>query len=40
MISKEINCVMTQMGAPDIRTLGPDFLFWGAQEDPRRNRLL
>ena len=39
MISKEVGCVMTQMGAPDIRTLGPDFLFWNTQDDLKRNRL-
>ncbi len=39
MISKEVGCVMTQMGAPDIRTLGPDFLFWNTQDDSKRNRL-
>ena len=39
MISKEVSGVMTQMGAPDIRTLGPDFLFWDAVENLKRNRL-
>ncbi len=39
MISKEVSGVMTQMGAPDIRTLGAEFLFWDAVENLKRNRL-
>ena len=39
MIGKEVGCAMTQMGAPDIRTLGPDFLFWNSTDNLKRNRL-
>ncbi len=38
MIDKEIGHVMAQMGAPDIATLGADFLFWDDKEDLKRNR--
>lgn len=33
----EIDLTMGQMGAPDIRALGPDFLMWDDQADLRRN---
>jgi L-lactate dehydrogenase (cytochrome)/(S)-mandelate dehydrogenase len=38
MIANEVRGVMTQMGAPTIDTIGPDFLFWDNPEDLRRNR--
>lgn len=37
MIRTEVTSVMTQMGAPDIASLGPQFLMWDASADPRRN---
>jgi L-lactate dehydrogenase (cytochrome)/(S)-mandelate dehydrogenase len=33
----EIDRAMAQMGAPDIRSLGPQFLMWKEEEDLRRN---
>jgi len=33
----EIDLVMGQMGAPDIKSLGPQFLFWEKLDDLRRN---
>lgn len=38
MIRKEVAFVMTQMGAPDIAALGPDFLMWDNDADRMRNR--
>jgi (S)-mandelate dehydrogenase len=38
MIRKEVAYVMAQMGAPDIASLGPDFLMWDDREDLKRNR--
>jgi L-lactate dehydrogenase (cytochrome)/(S)-mandelate dehydrogenase len=37
MIRDEVARTMTQMGAPDIASLGPDFLMWDTPADPRRN---
>jgi (S)-mandelate dehydrogenase len=34
----EVASVMTQIGAPDIATLGPQFLMWDSDEDLKRNR--
>jgi hypothetical protein len=28
---------MGQMGAPDVRSLGPQFLMWSDEDDLRRN---
>ena len=33
----EIDLVMANMGAPDIKSLGPQFLMWKDEEDRRRN---
>ena len=33
----EIDLTMAQMGAPDIKSLGPQFLMWRDQDDLRRN---
>ena len=33
----EIDLTMAQMGAPDIKSLGPQFLMWKDQDDLRRN---
>jgi (S)-mandelate dehydrogenase len=33
----EIDRTMAQMGAPDIRSLGPQFLMWSDEDDLRRN---
>ena len=38
MIRNEVSLVMTQMGAPDIASLGPDFLMWDNDADLTRNR--
>jgi (S)-mandelate dehydrogenase len=38
MIRNEVGLVMTQMGAPDIASLGPQFLMWDGAEDLKRNR--
>jgi L-lactate dehydrogenase (cytochrome)/(S)-mandelate dehydrogenase len=34
----EIDLVMANMGAPDIKSLGPQFLMWRDEDDLRRNR--
>ena len=34
----EIGRTMAQIGAPDIKSLGPQFLFWKDADDLRRNR--
>jgi len=34
----DIATTMRQLGAPDIKSLGPDFLMWDAAEDLKRNR--
>jgi len=33
----EIDLTMAQMGAPDIKSLGPQFIMWKSQDDLRRN---
>jgi L-lactate dehydrogenase (cytochrome)/(S)-mandelate dehydrogenase len=33
----EIDLVMANMGAPDIKSLGPQFLMWKDADDLRRN---
>jgi hypothetical protein len=38
MMKNEVDLTMGQMGAPDIASLGPDFLFWDGPEDLKRNR--
>ncbi|HRD78194.1 MAG TPA: alpha-hydroxy acid oxidase [Hyphomicrobiaceae bacterium] len=38
MIRNEVDLQMGQMGAPDIKSLGPDFVLWDDIEDLRRNR--
>ena len=38
MIGTEVGSVMTQIGAPDVATLGPQFLMWDADAAPGRNR--
>ncbi len=38
MIRGDIATTMRQLGAPDIKSLGPDFLMWDAAEDLKRNR--
>jgi L-lactate dehydrogenase (cytochrome)/(S)-mandelate dehydrogenase len=38
IMKNEIDLTMGQMGAPDIASLGPDFLLWDSPEDLRRNR--
>ena len=37
IMRNEIDLVMGNMGAPDIKSLGPDFLMWDDQADLRRN---
>lgn len=37
ILRNEVDLVMGNMGAPDIRSLGPDFLMWDDQADLRRN---
>jgi L-lactate dehydrogenase (cytochrome)/(S)-mandelate dehydrogenase len=37
ILRNEVDLVMGNMGAPDIKTLGPDFLMWDDQADLRRN---
>lgn len=36
--STEVAAIMAQIGAPDIATLGPQFLMWDSDEDLKRNR--
>ena len=38
MMRNEVDLQMGQMGAPDIKSLGPDFILWDDPEDLRRNR--
>lgn len=38
MISDDIGTAMGQLGAPDIASLGPDFLMWTDADDLKRNR--
>jgi hypothetical protein len=38
MASTEVSSTMTQIGAPDITSLGPQFLMWNDDADPKRNR--
>jgi (S)-mandelate dehydrogenase len=38
MVSNEISAVMAQMGAPDVATLGPDFLMWDDRDGYRSNQ--
>jgi L-lactate dehydrogenase (cytochrome)/(S)-mandelate dehydrogenase len=38
IFKNEIDLVMAQMGAPDIKSLGPQFLMWKDEDDLRRNR--
>ncbi|MBS0241174.1 MAG: alpha-hydroxy-acid oxidizing protein [Proteobacteria bacterium] len=37
ILKNEVDLVMGNMGAPDIRSLGPDFLMWDDEADLRRN---
>ena len=37
MASTELSSVMTQIGAPDIASLGPQFLMWEGEDGLRRN---
>jgi L-lactate dehydrogenase (cytochrome)/(S)-mandelate dehydrogenase len=37
IMRNEVDLVMGNMGAPDIASLGPDFLMWDDQADLRRN---
>ena len=37
ILKNEVDLVMGNMGAPDIKSLGPDFLMWDDQADLRRN---
>jgi (S)-mandelate dehydrogenase len=37
ILKNEVDLVMGNMGAPDIRSLGPDFLMWDDDADLRRN---
>lgn len=37
ILKNEVDLVMGNMGAPNIRSLGPDFLMWDDQADLRRN---
>jgi len=37
ILKNEVDLVMGNMGAPDIRSLGPDFLMWDDSADLRRN---
>ena len=37
MIRTEVSSVMTQLGAPDVGSLGPQFLMWDSDGDPKRN---
>ena len=37
ILRNEVDLVMGNMGAPDIRSLGPDFLMWDDEADLRRN---
>jgi hypothetical protein len=37
ILKNEVDLVMGNMGAPDIRSLSPDFLMWDDQADLRRN---
>ena len=37
ILRNEVDLVMGNMGAPDIRALGPDFLMWDDQADLRHN---
>ncbi|MBN9264518.1 MAG: alpha-hydroxy-acid oxidizing protein [Hyphomicrobium sp.] len=38
IVRNELDLTMGQMGAPDIASLGPDFLMWDDPEDLKRNR--
>jgi L-lactate dehydrogenase (cytochrome)/(S)-mandelate dehydrogenase len=38
IIRNELDLVMGQMGAPNIASLGPDFLMWDTTDDLRRNK--
>ena len=38
MIGTEVGSVMAQIGAPDIVSLGPQFLMWDTDGEPGRNR--
>jgi L-lactate dehydrogenase (cytochrome)/(S)-mandelate dehydrogenase len=38
IIRNELDLVMGQMGAPNIASLGPDFLMWDTPDDLRRNK--
>ncbi|QQS11430.1 MAG: alpha-hydroxy-acid oxidizing protein [Rhodospirillales bacterium] len=38
IMRREVDIAMAQMGAPDIASLGPDFLMWEDRDDLRRNR--
>ncbi|MBN9322612.1 MAG: alpha-hydroxy-acid oxidizing protein, partial [Delftia acidovorans] len=38
IVRNELDLTMGQMGAPDIASLGPDFLMWDEPEDLKRNR--
>lgn len=38
IMRREVDLAMGQIGAPDIASLGPDFLMWDDEEDRRRNR--
>ena len=37
IMKNEVDLVMGNMGAPDIKSLGPDFLMWDDQADLKRN---
>jgi isopentenyl diphosphate isomerase/L-lactate dehydrogenase-like FMN-dependent dehydrogenase len=37
ILKNEVDLVMGNMGAPDIRSLGPDFLMWDDTADLTRN---
>lgn len=38
ILKNEVDLVMGNMGAPNIKSLGPDFLMWDDQDDLKRNR--
>ena len=37
ILKNEVDLVMGNMGAPNIKALGPDFLMWDDEADLRRN---